>query len=124
MKEAKTFVKETATGHHTGFTIGNQTFYLQEQEAEEGMSSKEYAQWYQKQLDVALNKLISPLPLVEIGDNIKLYGKETTVEGFKVSYNDALTPPQYEIILRTTKRGDPFKRSLKNIEVLTKSPNQ
>ena len=43
---------------------------------------------------------------------------ETKVTGFELSYNDALTPPKYEIILLTTGRGDPFYRSLNQIEVL------
>lgn len=58
----------------------------------------------------------SILPRLEAGDKIKLYGKETTVEGFRVSYNDSLQ--EYEIILLTTHRTDPFYRSLDCIEVL------
>lgn len=58
------------------------------------------------------------LPKLMIGDKIKLYGKETKVTGFEVDWNDALEPPSYEIILLTTKRADPFYRSLDQIEVL------
>ena len=58
------------------------------------------------------------LPRLGKGDKIKLYGKITTVTGFEVYWNDALEPPIYEIILLTTGRGDPFKRSLDVIEVL------
>lgn len=63
---------------------------------------------------------VDVLPKLEIGDKIKLYGRKTTVEGFDVVWNEGLIPPQYEIILLTTKRGDPFKRSLSEIEILTK----
>ena len=65
-----------------------------------------------------LLSVMPALPMLEKGDKIKLYGKETTVEGFDISYNDALTPPQYEIILLTTGRGDPFRRSLAQIELI------
>ena len=58
------------------------------------------------------------LPILEKGDEIKLYGTKTIVKGFEVYYNDALNPPQYEIILLTTGRGDPFKRSLDKIELI------
>jgi hypothetical protein len=60
--------------------------------------------------------VISRLPHIEIGDKIKLYGRITTVVGFNVLWNDALE--DYEIILLTTGRGDPFKRSLKQIELV------
>lgn len=56
------------------------------------------------------------LPVLHKGDKIKLYGKETTVEGFSVVYNDGIG--DYEIILHTTGRADPFKRSLDVIEIL------
>ena len=62
-------------------------------------------------------KIIEVLPKLEKGDKIKLYGKETIVKGFDVHWNDALNPPQYEIILLTTGRGDPFYRSLDKIEL-------
>ena len=58
------------------------------------------------------------LPKLEKGDKIKLYGDKTTVTGFDVVWNEGLNPPQYEIILMTTGRGDPFKRSLDVIEIL------
>ena len=58
------------------------------------------------------------LPKLQIGDKIKLYGKETTVTGFEANWNDALEPPRYEIILLTIGRGDPFYRSLDSIELL------
>jgi hypothetical protein len=63
-----------------------------------------------------LNGFISRLPNIEIGDKIKLYGRITTVVGFNVLWNDDLE--DYEIILLTTGRGDPFKRSLKQIELV------
>lgn len=61
---------------------------------------------------------VEGLPELKKGDKIKLYGNETTVTGFDVIWNDALIPPQYEIILLTTGRGHPFKRSLANIELI------
>jgi hypothetical protein len=60
--------------------------------------------------------VISHLHHLEIGDKIKLYGRITTVVGFSALWNDALE--DYEIILLTTGRGDPFKRSLKHIELV------
>jgi hypothetical protein len=62
------------------------------------------------------NDVSGALPKLEVGDKIKLYGKETIVTGFKVNWNDALE--QQEIILLTTGRGDPFYRSLANIEII------
>ena len=67
---------------------------------------------------IAKPNVSGSLPRLEKGDKIKLYGKVTTVTGFEVYWNDALEPPIYEIILLTTGRGDPFKRSLDVIEVL------
>ena len=58
---------------------------------------------------------LDELPILEKGDEIKLYGKLTTVEGFEAYYNDALE--EYEIIILTTGRGDPFRRTLRNIEI-------
>lgn len=55
------------------------------------------------------------LPFLEKGDEIKLYGKKTIVEGFTASWNEAFN--EYEIILLTTGRGDPFRRSLDVIEL-------
>jgi len=117
----KTKVRKTEKGHQVGFTIGVQTFFLKEQLPEEGMTSLKYSKWYEKQLKVAFENLIIPnvsvaLPKLEVGDKIKLYGKETIVTGFKVNWNDALD--QHEIILLTTGRGDPFYRSLANIEII------
>ena len=49
-------------GHQVSFTIDNQTFYLQElfddENNDEGMTSKKYAEWYEKQLKAALDKLL------------------------------------------------------------------
>jgi len=56
------------------------------------------------------------LPKLEIGDKIKLYGKETTVKGFTVCWNEAFK--SYEIIILTNGRGDPFYRSLDKIELI------
>jgi len=72
---------------------------------------------YASQQQVRRDKIIEILPKLEKGDKIKLYGKETIVKGFDVHWNDALNPPQYEIILLTTGRGDPFYRSLDKIEL-------
>lgn len=51
-----------------------------------------------------------------IGDKISIYGKETIFEGFKVNWNSSLE--KHEIIILTTKRGDPFERSLDVIEFI------
>lgn len=53
----KTHIRETEEGHQVGFSIDHQTFFLQEQLAEEGMTSLEYAKWYQKQLKIAFKRL-------------------------------------------------------------------
>lgn len=65
---------------------------------------------------------IAKLPKLDKGDKIKLYGKETEVIGFNVSWNEGLF--DYEIILLTEGRGDPFKRSLGSIEILPQPPKQ
>jgi len=55
--KATTKIRKTFMGHQVGFTIGHQTFFLQECEMEEDMTSLEYAQWYEKQLKNALERL-------------------------------------------------------------------
>jgi len=55
------------------------------------------------------------LPFLYKGQIIILYGKKTFVEGFEVIYNEVFE--QYEIILLTTGRGDPFLRTLSKIEI-------
>ena len=72
---------------------------------------------YASRKQVSREKIIKVLPKLEKGDKIKLYGKETIVKGFDVHWNNDLNPPQYEIILLTTGRGDPFYRSLDKIEL-------
>jgi hypothetical protein len=57
---------------------------------------------------------------IKPGHTIKLYGKETVVEGFYPAYNDALE--RWETIILTEGRGDPFERSLDVIEVLHDQP--
>lgn len=57
---------------------------------------------------------------IQAGHKIKLYGKETIVKGFHVSYNDALG--KWETIMLTEGRGDPFERSLDALEVLPDQP--
>lgn len=52
---------------------------------------------------------------IQVGDRIRIYGTETTVEGFYGSYNEGLE--RWETIILTTKRGDPFERSIEHIEV-------
>jgi hypothetical protein len=59
---------------------------------------------------------------IKPGHKIKLYGKETTVEGFYPTYNDALE--RWETIMLTDGRGDPFERSLDVIEVLMEQPTE
>ena len=101
--------------------------YLQHWEKENNPFYPSEMRWDRLQVNRFLKdykqQLILPvvsvtLPKLQIGDKIKLYGKETKVTGFELSYNDALTPPKYEIILLTTGRGDPFYRSLDQIEVV------
>lgn len=46
----KTKIRKTEKGH--------QTFFLQEQLPEEGMTSLKYARWYEKQLKLAFKSLI------------------------------------------------------------------
>jgi len=54
----ETGVKESFNGHHqVYFTIGVQTFSLQEVEADEEMTSKEKAEWYEKNLNTAFDNL-------------------------------------------------------------------
>ncbi len=53
----KTKIRKTEKGHQVGFTIGHQTFYLQEQLPEDGMTSLEYSKWYEKQLKLAFENL-------------------------------------------------------------------
>lgn len=59
---------------------------------------------------------------IKPGHIIKLYGKETIVKGFHASYNDALG--RWETIILTEGRGDPFERSLADIEVLEDQPDE
>lgn len=54
------------------------------------------------------------------GDSIKIYGEETTITGFSAQYNDGLG--KWETIIHTVKRGDPFERTLPDIEVLEEQP--
>lgn len=42
------------------FSIDHQTFRLEEVEGETGMSSKEKAKWYKKQLDTAFKRIMKP----------------------------------------------------------------
>jgi len=51
---------------------------------------------------------------IQAGDKIRIYGKETTVEGFYGAYNEGLE--RWETIL-STKSGHPFERSIDVIEV-------
>jgi len=56
---------------------------------------------------------------IVVGNKIKIYGNETTVKGFYLSFNDALDMDKgrWETIILTEGRGDPFGRSLNVIEV-------
>lgn len=54
------------------------------------------------------------------GDSIKIYGEETTIIGFSAQYNDGLE--KWETIIHTIGRGDPFERTLPDIEVLEDQP--
>lgn len=51
----------------------------------------------------------SKLPILEKGDSIIIYGEHKTVMGFTAQWNDGLN--EYEIILLTTGRADPFFRT-------------
>lgn len=57
---------------------------------------------------------------IQVGDAIRIYGKETIVEGFHGAYNEGLG--KWETIIMTTKRGDPFERSIDVIEVDADKP--
>lgn len=59
MKSPKieTGIRKSFNGHQAWFKIGAQTFFLQECEKEEGMTSRKYAKWHQKMLDVAFKNL-------------------------------------------------------------------
>jgi len=62
MTDVETGTRETLNGHQVYLRIGVQTFYLQEQTTENAedrkMSSEEYAKWYEKQLNTALDTII------------------------------------------------------------------
>ena len=62
MADVETGTRETLNGHQVYLRIGVQTFYFQEQTTENAndrkMSSEQYAQWYEKQLKTALDKII------------------------------------------------------------------
>jgi hypothetical protein len=71
------------------------------------------------------NKFIKALDVDDFdqlwaGDTIKIYGKETTITGFSAQYNDARGI--WETIIHTVGRGDPFERTLSDIEVLEEQP--
>ena len=53
----KTEIRKTEKGHQVVFTIGHQTFFLQERLSEDGMTSLQYAEWYEKQLKLAFKNL-------------------------------------------------------------------
>ncbi len=57
MATIKTEIRETENGHQVGFTIGVQTFFLQEQTGELEMTSLEHSKWYEKQLKYAFKNL-------------------------------------------------------------------
>ena len=56
--KVKTGIRKSLNGHQVYFTIGNQTFLLQECEPEENMTSHKYAKWYQKMLNIAFENLL------------------------------------------------------------------
>ena len=59
MSAIRTHIRKSDNGHQVGFSIDHQTFFLQECEGEEGFSSKEKAEWYEKQLQKALQRAVS-----------------------------------------------------------------
>ena len=59
----KTKVVDTFDGHQVKLTIDHQSFLLVEQTNEKGWSSEEEANWYKKQLNIALNRLIEKAKL-------------------------------------------------------------
>lgn len=81
--KVKFSIRESFDGHQVGFTIGVQTFYLQARESEEGMTSKECAAWYIKQLKYAFNRLKVEeecevkCELSKLADFVRIFQKET-----------------------------------------------
>lgn len=73
-------------------------------------------------LSVNISDEGTELPELHKGDKIKLYGRKTTVEGFTAQWNDAFD--KYEIIIHTTGRGDPFRRSMDVIEIIEPKPGR
>jgi hypothetical protein len=57
--KVKTKVRQGDKGHYVLLQIGHQGFRMTEQEAEEGLTSEQYANWYKRQLDFALKSLKS-----------------------------------------------------------------
>ena len=84
--EVKTKVVKSRNGHQVKFTIGNQTFRLEEQEPEESMSSEDYAKWYEKQLNTAFNTLRPSRQ--EIRDAIACHSEGGWISGKKEYANN------------------------------------
>jgi hypothetical protein len=57
-----------------------------------------------------------------VGSKVLLYGQETEITGFHVSYNEGLE--KYETIILTIGRGDPFERTLAggNLKLIQSKP--
>jgi hypothetical protein len=60
-KNVSTHIREGFDGWQAGFTVQQQTFYLQPVSAEKGdeEDTRAKAKWYQKNLDLALNKILN-----------------------------------------------------------------
>lgn len=56
----RTSIEESENGHRVSFSIDHQTFYLEQQVSEEGMTSLERAKWYERQLKIAFERLTKP----------------------------------------------------------------
>ena len=61
----ETGVRKTLNGHEPWFSVDQQSFGLGECEKEDGMTSQEYAKWYEDQLKTALNRLCAKSKPIE-----------------------------------------------------------
>jgi len=59
-ENVSTHIRKGFDGWQAGFTVQQQTFYLQPVSAEKGdeEDTRDKAEWYQKNLDTALNKIL------------------------------------------------------------------
>lgn len=55
----KTSVVKSEKGHKVELKIDHQTFKFDEKLSDDGLSSYDYAKWYEKMINIALNRLIN-----------------------------------------------------------------